>query len=326
MNDQLKDNPYLQSIIALSESIESRYDFHQKAAPILIEMGKDKNFLKEVIKRNFSDTGYLQQTWTLYNIPYFFVFENEHINIKIHLFPRHEHGKEGIAAHCIHHHNNYLLTSNAFFGSGYESILFDKEIALNEDQLSAKLKVRRQFHQKDWNPSLVDSWEPHVVFIPEKLSATLVLWTPDKKRTTDTLRSNPLLKAMKGPLRFAIHALGLTSKFGIAAKNTYQFYPVGDGRKFAAIEENEYFAPTRAANGPEIDEYSMRMIFDFIQQAGLVDLDYFKALRDNHTTPQYYMKWLDMLLRNEPIPEVYHREEINIPIRAYKREDILSAQ
>jgi hypothetical protein len=325
MNEVLKDHPYIKRIVELSDAVDDRHLFHEKVAPILVEMGEDQAFLKEVIKRNFTDEGYLSQTWTLYNIPYFFVFENEHINIKIHLFPRHERKLDGIAAHCIHHHNNYLLTSNAFFGSGYESMLFEKDLNVNESDLSVKMKIRKHFHQKDWNPSLVDSWEPHVVFIPEKLSATLVIWTPDKKRTTDNLRSNPLLKAVKGPLRWAIHSLGLTEKFGIAAKNTYQFYPEKKHQGFKAIEENEYFAPTRAAKGAEVDEYSMRMIFDFLQQANLIDTEFLKQVKESPITPKYYHKWLDMAIRNEKVPEVFHREEINIPIRAYTRADIMAA-
>ena len=325
MNEVLKNNPYVQSILKLSDQFEDRYVFHQKVQSILMEMGKDKEFLKEVLRRNFMDEGYLTQTWSLYNIPYFFVFENEHINIKIHLFPRHERKIEGIAAHCIHHHNNYLLTTNAFFGSGYEAMLFEKDLNLNEHDLSVKLKIRKHFHQKDWNPSIVDSWEPHVVFIPEKLSATLVIWTPDKKRTTDNLRSNPVLKAVKGPLRWVIQSLGLTSKFGIAAKNTYQFYPDKNQAGFKAIEENEEFAPTRAAKGAEVDEYSMRMIFDFIQQADLAEPEFLKQVKSNPLTPAYYHKWLDMVIRNEKVPEVFHREEINIPIRAYTRADIMAA-
>ncbi|HOZ91102.1 MAG TPA: hypothetical protein PKX59_09305 [Bacteroidia bacterium] len=325
MNEVLKEHPYVKSIIQLSDAEDDRYVFHQKVAPILVQMGNDKEFLKEVVRRNLTDEGYLSQTWTLYNIPYFFVYENEHINIKIHLFPRHERKLEGIAAHCIHHHNNYLLTSNAFFGSGYESMLFEKELNLNEKDLTVSMKIRKHFHQKEWNPSLVDSWEPHVVFIPEKLSATLVIWTPDKKRNTDNLRANPILKAVKGPLRWAIHAFGLTEKFGIAAKNTYQFYPEKGKSTFKAIEENEYFAPTRAAKGAEVDEYSMRMIFDFLQQADLVEPEFLKQVRANTITPAYYYKWLDMVLNNQKVPEVFHREEINIPIRAYTRADIQTA-
>lgn len=326
MNELLKDNPYIQSILKLSDEINDRYEFHAKASPILVKMGNDTAFLKEVIRRNFTDEGYLNQIWTLYNIPYFFVYENEHINIKIHIFPRHETKKDGIAAHCIHHHNNYLLTSNAFFGSGYESMLFDKQLQLNEGSLTAELKISKHFHQKDWNPSLIDSWEPHVVFIPPVLSATLVLWTPDKKRATDNLRTNPLLKAVKGPLRWAIHSLGLTSKFGIAAKNTYQFYPKKDNSGFTAIEENEYFAPTRAAKGDEVNEYCMRMIFDFLQQANLVDKEFLKEMLQRSSTPNYYKKWIEMVIKDEKVPEVFHRDEINIPRRSYTREDILQAQ
>ncbi len=327
MNEILKNNPYIKLLRKLSKEVNDRYKFHEMAAPILVKMGNDKEFLKEVVKRNFLDEGYLSQTWTLYNIPYFFVYENEHINVKIHIFPKHhETQRDGIAAHCIHHHNNYILTSNAFFGPGYESMLFEKDLMLDENNLTARLKIRKHFHQKEWNPSIIESWEPHVVFIPPQLSATLVLWTPDKKRITDSLRNNALLKAVKGPLREMIQSLGLTSKFGIAAKNTYQFYPNENNNGFKAIEENEYFAPTKAAKGDEVNDYSLRMIFDFLQKTDLIDADFLKEMLQNPITPAYYKVWIEMMLKGKTIPEVYHRNEINIPRGNYLREHILAAQ
>ena len=85
MNDVLKDHKYIKAITKLSDEIDDRYEFHKQVSPILVEMGNDREFLKEVVRRNFTDAGYLSQTWSLYNIPYFFVFENEHVNVKIHL-------------------------------------------------------------------------------------------------------------------------------------------------------------------------------------------------------------------------------------------------
>jgi len=90
-------------------------------------MSSDDDFMKEVIKRNFKDQGFLNQVWTGYNIPFLYIFENDFINLKIHLFPPHPEKKEHVAAHCIHHHNNYMLTTYAFFGGGYETCLFRKK-------------------------------------------------------------------------------------------------------------------------------------------------------------------------------------------------------
>jgi hypothetical protein len=219
-----------------------------------------------------------------------------------------------------------MLTTNAFFGSGYETMLFNKSPKVNEKDKSVSLVVKRHFHQKDENPSTVHSWEPHVVFIPQSLSATILIWTPDKKRTTDSLRQNPMLKSAKKPLRWAIHKFGLTETFGIANERTYQFYPKPDLSGFQAIEESIYFAPTKAEKGPEVDSYSAQMIFAFLQRAGLFDEQFFKSVRNGYSIPEYYHPWIDKIFSGEQLEDVFHRTIINIPQKTYFREDILKAQ
>jgi len=321
MQHLLEKYNHLQRLLKLENETPNRQEFHQKVGPLLLEMGADKEFLKDIIRRNFLDEGYLKQEWSGYNIPFFYVYETEHFVLKLHLFPPDKEKRDNIAAHCIHHHNNYMLTTNAFFGSGYESMLFEKNPKVDPKTLEVEMKITKHFHQKDWNPSTVDSWEPHIVYIPQELSATLLIWTPEKKRTTDNLRQNPLLKSIKKPLRWFIHKLNLTQKFGIAEEFTYQFYPNPNGKGFKGIEESEYFAPTKAEKGPVVDEYSAQMIFAFIQRAGLFDKDFFETNRNK--IPSYYHKFIDMIVAGENIPDVYHRTEINVPQKTYYREDVL---
>lgn len=323
--EEIKNHPYIKELLDLENKHADRHEFHNLTKTLLLKMGTDKEFLKAVVKRNFNDPGYLTQEWSLYNIPYFHVYETDDFILKVHFFPTVENWKPGIAAHAIHHHNNYMLTTNAFFGSGYESLLFDKNVNTDNKTMSTKMQINKHFHQKDWNPSLVDAWEPHVVFVPEKFSATMLIWTPDKKHVTDALRNVGILKAIKGPLRRIIQGLGLADRFGISHGKTYQYYTAPDGKDFIAIEEGEYFAPTKAAKGPEVDAYSMQLVFSFIQQAGLVDKAYLTDLLDRKATPNYYKPWIKMILNDELIPDVYHRDEINIPQKGYTIQDIFKA-
>jgi hypothetical protein len=314
----------IKKLLKLEHETPDRTEFHELVKPLLLELGSNKDFLKEVVKRNFSDDGFLKQEWSGYNIPFLYVYETEHFVLKLHLFPPDKEKRDNLAAHCIHHHNNYMLTTNAFFGSGYETILFEKNPQVKNDSLEVDMKITRHFHQKDQNPHTVDSWEPHVVFIPQALSSTLLIWTPDKKRTTDNFRQNPLLKAVKKPLRWFIHRLGLTKQIGIAAEKTYQFYPNPNGKGYKGIEESEYFAPTKAEKGPNVDAYSAQMIFAFIQRADLFDEAFFKEQKNN--IPKYYHPFINMIANGETILDVYHRTEINVPQKTYYREDVLKAQ
>jgi hypothetical protein len=319
----MKENQFVKNIIALSEKFPDRHEFHKNAAPLLSEIGKDKNFWNEVFKHNLSDKGYLQRKWTMYEIPFFYVYENDDFYIKVHLFVPLKNYASNIAASAIHHHNNYLLTSFAAFGSGYESMLFEKEVIMNEGTKETKLKIRKRFNQKDEPLSLVDSWEPHVVINPVSLSATLVLWSPDKKRATDALRSNPALKLLKKPLRKLIYLFGMDKKLGIAAKDTYQYYARED--KFYGVQEDDFFAPTRAQSGPEVDDYSIQTVFAFMQRKGFNDVAFLNEMKKSRDVPIYFHKWIDMLINGEPIPDTHAKENINIPGGIMTVEDILKA-
>ncbi|MDI1235308.1 MAG: hypothetical protein PSX81_13585 [bacterium] len=323
MQHILENHPYIQQIIALEKQYEDRTELHKKVGGLLQKMGADDAFIKLVIKRNFEDDGFLKQEWSEYNIPYFFIYETADINVKIHFFPAMEHYVKGTAAHCIHHHNNYILTTAAIFGSGYETMLFDKHVEMNSATLECKLKITKHFTQEAYPVHTIDAWEPHIVYNPEIYSATLQLWTPDQKRNTDGLRTNPLLKALKVPLRKMLYLFGIEKKFGIAPKHTYQWYPEGD--HFKAIEENEYFEPTRKSIGEKVNNFSIQTVCIFMQRRGVVDKAFIESILSKKTLPAYYHKWLNMLLNDETIPDSFCKSEINIPQRKYNMQDVINA-
>jgi hypothetical protein len=320
----MKSNPFIQEIIKLNNEFPDRREFHKKAGDTLIKMAKDKLFWNELFKMNLSDKGYLQHKWTMYEIPFLYVYECDDFHLKVHLFVPIKDYRAGIAASAIHHHNNYLLSSYAVFGSGYEGMLFEKNIEIDPSTKQTKLKIRERFHQKDKPLHVVDAWEPHVVINPASLSATLVLWSPDKKRATDSLRSNPFLKALKTPLRKLIYLSGMDKKIGIAAKDTYQFYTKDN--KFHAVLEDDFFAPTRAQSGPEVDDYSVQTVFAFTQRMGFNDVDFLISLKKSPILPAYYQKWIDLLLNKENVPDTFAKATINIPGGIMTVEDILNAE
>lgn len=320
-NEFLKNHTYVQQIENLNLEFVDRKVFHEKAGSILQAMGSDDEFLKLVVKRNFEDPGYLSQKWSLYNIPFFYIYESPDYYLKIHFFTSLESHQLGQGASCIHHHNNYILTTAAILGSGYETMLFDKEVDMDEKTLKTKMRITKHFSQAEFPVHTIDAYEPHLVFNPESFSATLQLWTPDRKRSTDALRTNPILKAIKNPLRKIIYACGLERAFGIADAKTYQWYPGIDG--IYGIEENEYFEPTRKATGPDVDRFSIQTVCKFLQLKGLVDAHYLNGLLAQNKLPAYYTEWIQKLVQGEVIPETYAKRELNIPVRNFTREQVL---
>jgi hypothetical protein len=314
---------YISEINKLNNSIIDRKEFHLRSGDLLVKMASDKQFWYEVFKQNLTDKGYLKRSWSMYEIPFLYVYENDDFYVKVHMFVPLASYAPHVIASAIHHHNNYLLTTHAAFGSGYETILFEKQFTMDPKTKEVNLKIREHFTQKDRPVHLVDAWEPHVVVNPTSLSATLIIWSPDKKRITDSLRSNPILKAIKTPLRKIIYALGFDSTLGIAAKDTHQYY-LKDG-KFYGVPEDEFFAPTRAQIGPEVDDYSIQTVFAFMQRMGFNDETFLKAMKQDVSVPTYYHKWINMLLNNDTITDTFAKEQINVPGGRIMVEDVLKA-
>jgi len=316
-------NKYINKVNDLNEKYLDRKEFHKRTEALLVEMGQDKAFWFDVFKQNLSDKGYLNREWTMYDIPFLYVYENSDFYLKVHLFVPLSTYEGGIVASAIHHHNNYLLTTFAAFGSGYETMLFEKEIVTDQNSKVSKLKIREHFTQQQRPVHLIDAWEPHVVINPTSLSATLVLWSPDKKRKTDKLRTNFFLKAIKRPLRWLIYRLGIDKKVGIASEETNQYY--AQDSKFYAISEEAYFAPTRAQKGAEVDEYSVQTVFAFMQRMGFEDVSFLNGLLSNPDVPAYYHKWIKCLISKEPIPDTFAKDKINIPRQRMTVKDIMDA-
>lgn len=322
MQKLLDNHPYIKELLTLEKQYPNRMELHEQSHPLLLKMGNDKDFLRLVVKRNFEDVGFLNHQWSAYNIPFLYVYETDDFVLKIHLFPADKARRTDLVANGIHHHNNYILSTNAYFGSGYECFLFNKK-PIPDNNLQVEMKVTKRFHQRDWNPHIVEAWEPHVIIAPDSFSSTLAFWTPDEKRTTDKLRQHPLLKPIKKQLKWLAYRLGAGDKLGVAAENTYQFY--AHNGKFVAIKESDYVAPMLADVGPEIDAFSAQMLFYFLQKCEIIDKDYFALLKDRKSTPEYYKTWIKKILNNEDVPEVFHKPDLNIPPKQYFVKDILEA-
>lgn len=318
----LPDHKKLKELVQLETQFNNRIDFHNSTEQIFADLAQDAAFFDEVVRRNLSDPNFLKQEWSLYNIPSLYIGETADIVLKYHVFvPLKEH-VAGFGASAIHHHSNYILSTTAVLGSGYETFMFDKTFKVDNKTNEVDLKITRYYTEKQNTFSIVDAWEPHVVFNPSLLSATLLMWTTDKKRSTDALRHNPLLKSIKTPIRKAIGLLGLESKFGVTSK-TEQYYAQGD--KFYAVDEDEFFAPTRAAKGPDVNSYSMQAIFAFIQRMGWRNTAFLNSMKQNPDVPKYYYPFIDKLIADEPIADVYAKDQINIPKGQFYKQDILNA-
>ncbi|MEM7163498.1 MAG: hypothetical protein AAF487_13785 [Bacteroidota bacterium] len=318
------EHPLSHKIQTLSDSIEDRKAFHSASRDVLNQMANDPDFLDGVVQYNLNRKEFLMHDWSLYEIPCLWIADTGDFQMKFHIFLPMRDFQPGIAGSCIHHHNNYLLTTLGVCGSGYESFLFEKGTQLDPKKGKINLRVRENFVQSKGVMTLVDSWEPHVVFNPKEMTTTLTLWSPDAKRGTDKLRHNAILKAFKKPLRNVIHAFGMEGRVGIASAKTFQYYAYEGS--FHAIEEETFFAPSKAAKGLEINDNFIRTIFAFLRVMKYENLDFLNHFVSNSETPQLWKKWGKKFLANEQIAPAESSAEINIPGKVMRKERIIEAQ
>lgn len=321
MFEALFNDPLVKSVIDLSDRLDDRMAFHQQSHPIMREMAKPE-FIARVFETNLKDEGFLNRQWTNYEIPFLYLYENNHFYLKYHIFLPVASKETHKAANIIHHHNNYHLSSMTVFGPGYHTLQFEKEIKHFQDG-SAQLKITEDFFHKTYEVNVVESWEPHIVFNMDDMTTTLVLWSPDEKHMTDGLRNHPLIKPFKKILLKGIHAFGLDKRFGVAPKDVMQYY-VEDG-KVVAIRESDYFDYYKNQKGQDVVENYIQSICHFMQRIGYKNSDFLTQTIEASSTPVAWKKWLTKLRDGGEIPMVFGKEEINIPKKAMYLDEVRKA-
>lgn len=319
--DLIKEERLISDLRQLSDEVQDRRKFHEAAKPLLEAMS-EPDFIAYVFEKNLNDPKYLKRAWSTYEIPFLYIDETNHYYTKYHIFPPVESRDTEKAANIVHHHNNYLLTSFTVQGPGYHTMHFAKEIQELEGN-EVKLKLEKDFFHGNREFSLVDSYEPHIVFNMNKLTTTLVLWSPDQKHLTDGLRNHPLIKPFKKPIIATINALKLNRIVGVSDAKVYQWY-VQDGKSYKILEE-DYFGMYKAVLGPEIDEFFTQAVSLFVQQSRYNNQEFLQSKIDSDDTPDHWKKWLGYLIEGKTIPEVYGKEEINIPSKKITQSEVRKA-
>lgn len=321
MFEPLRKHPIVSEVIQLSNRLSDRMDFHTQSHEYMRKMGS-LDFVSKVFETNLLDDGYLKRQWSNYEIPFLYVYENNNFYLKFHIFPPVESKDTEKAANIIHHHNNYILSSFTMFGPGYHTCHFGKEILEDQDG-KVQMTLEKDFFHGNGEINVVESWEPHIVFNMEDTTATLVLWSPDKKLATDGLRNNPLVKPFKKTILSAIHSLKLDRTVGVAPRDVKQYY-IEDGRVISITEE-DYFATYKEQLGEEVNLNYVQAVCHFVQRMSYDNREFLEKMLDRSDLPPAWNKWLGYLRNGETIPHLYGKEEINIPNKEIRLEDLRKA-
>ena len=287
----LRDNTLISKIIQLSNELEDSLIFHKKSQYILKKMGK-LDFVSEVFESNLLDNLFLKRKWTSFDIPHLSVYTNDDIDLKYHIFLPPKSKNTEMASYLIHHHMDHILSSYVFFGEGYHTIQFNKEITTNSDG-TFNMRISKDFFHANSEINILDSWSPHIIFNVPKTTTTLVLWS----------KSN-------------------NSDMGINKRENY--YP--DKGNFMKISDEEFVIEAKKED--DYDENSdnhIQAICYFMQEIGYKNTSFLKRIIQSSDLPVTWKKWLSLLLSDNVIQAPYFDDEINILKKQISIADIRNA-
>jgi len=287
----LRDNTLISKIIQLSNELEDSLIFHKKSQYILKKMGK-LDFVSEVFESNLLDNLFLKRKWTSFDIPHLSVYTNDDIDLKYHIFLPPKSKNTEMASYLIHHHMDHTLSSYVFFGEGYHTIQFNKEITTNSDG-TFNMRISKDFLHANSEINILDSWSPHIIFNVPKTTTTLVLWS----------KSN-------------------NSDMGINKRENY--YP--DKGNFMKISDEEFVIEAKKED--DYDENSdnhIQAICYFMQEIGYKNTSFLKRIIQSSDLPVTWKKWLSLLLSDNVIHAPYFDDEINILKKQISIADIRNA-
>lgn len=281
MFEYLISEPLVANIINLSKQIDESILFHQKSHDSLKCMG-DLDFISKVFEANLMNENFITKKWADYEIPHLVIYQDYCIDMKYHIFSPCSSGNNENASYLIHHHGNNTLSSFVFFGSGYKSIHFDKEILKSRDG-SFNLKVNRTISHINGNIIIVPKWVPHLVSNVKTTTATVVLWSQDEK--------NEAYSNMTDEIRMSY------------------FYENG---RFFGINEKEFISKINNMLGFEIEsEKHIQAICYLMQQKGYANNVFLKKIVNNVDTPKSWVKYLNLLILEENIGAPIFNMKIN---------------
>jgi hypothetical protein len=224
----------VQEILDRFEASEDRYAVHAELRPAIRRLCADREFIHDAIRRAIVQTSFLEHRCSL-SLP---IAESGDISLAINLFAPIQDRAPEIAADYIHHHGWRLLTTGVIAG-GYDTIVFERGSHRDRTNGAANLRIQRMRRHTSDKVMFIDSQTPHVVFHPPNLSATLALWSADKRLLNQQVKR--LLGGFPGLRRTAagaVHRLGLGGMLGLNDTKGV-FYRPRHGRIVEVLHDRE---------------------------------------------------------------------------------------
>ena len=276
MFSNIYSSDIINKLLSIKKDVGDEISFHKKAYKLLPELGLNK-FISKVFEQNLKHNSFLNKRWSSCEIPQLTVYEDDEITIKYHFFLPVKNLNNYNAAYLIHHHGDNILSSHIFYGPGYQTIEFQKEISHLSDN-SFKLKISKDFFHANGATNLLEDYIPHLVFNVSKPTASIALWSNSNLNTNEKLRLNYTLE--KGKF------YGFTDSHFIT-----------EAKKDSRFEDNS--------------EKHVQAICYFMQQLGYDNKPFVNSVLSETKLNNFWQKWLTKLKNDELIEFPYFENTIN---------------
>ncbi|HEY6502869.1 MAG TPA: hypothetical protein VIZ28_02730 [Chitinophagaceae bacterium] len=309
-------NHYVSAIAAVFKQEKSRYEAHQKAAPILRGMGAEKEVLFDVFRKNLLNENFVNRP-RHYPTLGFEIFQDENVGISGNCFMPLPDRSTDLSFQSIHHHGKLLLTTIAAFGPGYESIVFKKGFVLNKKKQTADLEIEKQYQFAQGNLEFVDSEQPHVVFFPKDASITFAMWAYEKKKVaTQSLKNNFIVKKFKEPIRRGLKSLELLNTAGVNSVENFDFYP--DHKTIRVLKSRIKFEEGS-------NENFLTNVFYVLQRAEFKDMQFLQSLKKEYPDHTILHQLIDRYANGTAIKDEFYDFHKNVQHVNLTKRDILNA-
>ena len=282
---------------------KDRYLAHKMCKPILEKMANSIDVLQDIIKENLSSPDFLLKR-RHYSTLSMNIFESPEFSFVMNIFPPLPDRNTEVSFQSIHHHGSLLLSTVSAFGPGYESIVFKQNFEIDFKTGITNMEVEKVYQNEFGKVEFIDSNQPHVVFYPKDFSATYALWCDNKSSKKEALKKLDVFKSIKKPLSKLINKTGLGKFLGLNDVQYFDFY----------VEEEKIMALKNRVTYNDVadNDNFLQNIFCFIQKTKFSDVPFLTQLMNNKKTPENSLKFIKMLLNDEPISDNFYNGHLNI--------------
>lgn len=270
---------------------------HSKFHPLLTKLDSP-DFISTIIEQNLLDSDFMYYEWSNFDVPYLKIYSDSEIDLRYNLFFPNKAHESDKSSHMIHTHSECVLSSYVFYGPGYHTIHFDKNVVYKANQI-VDLKLRKDFFHSLGNINVVECFEPHVLFNVSSPTFTIALWTHREKFSIDEYDGDH-----------------------INYRGKYRSFYV-KGNDVLTISDEEFLAECSFDRSAFMyEDYHIQAICYFIQQMGFDNYTLVKHILESKNLSFVWKKWLSRIMNGDQICYPYFNEELNFNLCPFKIDDI----